>query len=179
MPRRMGTRPVNPEVIQMSGAAHNLALKLQRIVDSSPDAVAVVCDGQHYDFQTLNKLANRFARWLAVRGVMRGQVVCLELPKIIEAYALAMACIKIGAPYAFLDPAAPMERARRMLDRCDPAVVVSVLGGGGDRIVIADQAQRQRLRREIAGFDDENLPETDEITGADPAYVMFTSGSYR
>jgi D-alanine--poly(phosphoribitol) ligase subunit 1 len=161
----------------MSGAAHNLALKLQRIVDSSPEAVAVVCEGQHYAFQTLNKLANRLARWLAVRGVMRGQVVCLELPKIIEAYALAMACIKIGAPYAFLDPAAPVERAHRMLDRCDPAVVVSVRGGAGDRIVIADQAQRQNLRSEIAAFDDENLPETDQITGADPAYVMFTSGS--
>jgi D-alanine--poly(phosphoribitol) ligase subunit 1 len=161
----------------MSKAAHNLALKLQQVVEASPTAVAVVCDGQHYDFQTLNKLANRFARWLAIRGVTRGQVVCLELPKIIEAYALAMACIKIGAPYAFLDPAAPVERARLTLDRCKPAVIVSARGGIGDRVVIADQTQRQNLRGEIVAFDDGNLPETDQITGADPAYVMFTSGS--
>lgn len=39
-----------------------------------------------------------FRRWLTARGVKSGQIVCLELPKMIEAYALAMACIKIGAP---------------------------------------------------------------------------------
>jgi D-alanine--poly(phosphoribitol) ligase subunit 1 len=161
----------------MSRAAYNLGLKFQQVVDASPDAVAVVCQGQYHDFQALNQLANRFARWLAARGVVRGQVVCLELPKIIEAYALAMACIKIGVPYAFLDPAAPVERARLMLDRCNPALVVSVRGGVGDRIIIADEMQRDDLRREIFALDDDNLAETDLITGADPAYVMFTSGS--
>jgi amino acid adenylation domain-containing protein len=155
----------------------NLGLKFQQVVDASPDAVAVLCDGQSYDFQALNRLANRFARWLAARGVKRGQVVCLELPKMIEAYALAMACIKIGAPYAFLDPAAPVERARLMLDRCKPALIVSVRTGLGDRVVIEDEATLENLRNEVFGLDDDNLPETGQITGADPAYVMFTSGS--
>ncbi len=134
----------------MSTDAHNIGLRFQRVVDSSPHAIAVICEGQHYDFQALNRLANRFARWLAARGVMRGQVACLELPKIIEAYALAMACIKIGVPYSFLDPAAPVERARLMLDRCKPAVVVSIRDGVGDRIVLADGTQRAALATEIA-----------------------------
>jgi D-alanine--poly(phosphoribitol) ligase subunit 1 len=164
-------------MIQMSMAAYNLGLKFQQIVASSPAAVALICEGQSYDFQTLNGSANRFAGWLAARGVKRGQVVCLELPKIIEAYALAMACIKIGAPYAFLDPAAPMERARLMLDRCKPAMVVSVRSGVGDRVVIGDETERVHLRREASAFEAGNLPETEQITGADPAYVMFTSGS--
>src|SRR5262249_38061438 len=99
-------------------AAHNLALRFQLIVDSQPHAPAVFCEGRRHDFRALNTLANRFARWLSARGVTRGNVVCLELPKIIEAYALAIACIKIGAPYAFLDPASPPERTRMMLDRC-------------------------------------------------------------
>jgi D-alanine--poly(phosphoribitol) ligase subunit 1 len=158
-------------------SAHNLALKFQQVVDSSTTAAAVLCEGRQYDFQTLNRLANRFAGWLVGRGVTQGQVVCLELPKIIEAYALAMACIKIGAPYAFLDSAAPMERARLMIDRCKPAMVVSIRGGIGNRVVIGNEDQRENLRKEIAGFEDANLPETEQITGADPAYVMFTSGS--
>ena len=161
----------------MSNDAHNLALRFQNVAEASPRALALICEGQHHDFETLNKLANRFARWLVARGVMRGQVVCLELPKIIEAYALAMACIKIGAPYAFLDPAAPMERARLMLDRCKPALVISIRDGVGDRVVLADDARRAALRDEIATCDDGNLRETDQITGTDPAYVMFTSGS--
>ena len=158
-------------------SAHNLALKFQQVVDSSPTAAAVLCEGRQTDFQTLNGLANRFARWLRARGVTQGQVVCLELPKIIEAYALAMACIKIGAPYAFLDSAAPTERARLMIDRCKPAMVVSIRRGIGNRVVIGNEDQRENLRKEIEGFDDTNLPETGQITGADPAYVMFTSGS--
>jgi D-alanine--poly(phosphoribitol) ligase subunit 1 len=158
-------------------SAHNLALKFQQVVDSSPTAAAVLCEGRQTDFQTLNGLANRFARWLGAREVTQGQVVCLELPKIIEAYALAMACIKIGAPYAFLDSAAPTERARLMIDRCKPAMVVSIRDGTGNRVVIGDEGGRQNLLKEIEGFDDTNLPETAQITGADPAYVMFTSGS--
>jgi D-alanine--poly(phosphoribitol) ligase subunit 1 len=157
-------------------SAHNLALKFQQVVDSSPSAAAVVCEGRQTDFQTLNGLANRFARWLRARGVTQGQVVCLELPKIIEAYALAMACIKIGAPYAFLDSAAPTERARLMIDRCKPALVVSIRGGTGNRVIIGNE-DRKNLAKEIESLDDANLPETGQITGADPAYVMFTSGS--
>jgi D-alanine--poly(phosphoribitol) ligase subunit 1 len=164
--------------MQMSTvSAHNLALKFQQVADSSPAAAALLCEGQQYDFQTLNGLANRFARWLTQGGVIRGKVVCLELPKIIEAYALAMACIKIGAPYAFLDPAAPMERARLMIGRCQPATIVSTRDGAGDRVVIADSDQRAKLRKEILVFEDTNLPESEQITGVDPAYVMFTSGS--
>jgi D-alanine--poly(phosphoribitol) ligase subunit 1 len=157
-------------------SAHNLALKFQQVVDSSATAAAVLCEGRQYDFQTLNGLANRFARWLRARGVTQGQVVCLELPKIIEAYALAMACIKIGAPYAFLDSAAPIERARLMIDRCKPAMIVSIRGGIGNRVIIGNE-DRENLAKEIEGLDDANLPETGQITGADPAYVMFTSGS--
>ena len=161
----------------MSLAAHNLGLRFERIAASSPAATALICEGQSHDFRMLNETANCFARWLVARGVRRGQVVCLELPKIVEAYALAVACIKIGAPYVFLDPAAPMERARLMLDRCKPAVVVSVRDGADGRVVVGDETERASLWREALAFDGENLVETQQITGADPAYVMFTSGS--
>ena len=103
--------------------------------------------------------------------------MCLELPKIIEAYALAIACLKIGAPYSFLDPAAPAERAGLMLSRCNPTLIVSIRAGVGHRVVIGDDARRHDLCQEIAHFDDANLLATEEITGTDPAYVMFTSGS--
>jgi D-alanine--poly(phosphoribitol) ligase subunit 1 len=161
----------------MSMAAHNLGLKFQQIVASLPGATALICEERSCDFQTLNETANRLARWLAAKGVTHGQVVCLELPKITEAYALAMACIKIGAPYVFLDPAAPVERARLMLDRCKPAIIVSVRDGAGHRVVIGDEAERAHLCSEVSAFAGDNLPETERITGVDPAYVMFTSGS--
>ncbi|WGD52053.1 amino acid adenylation domain-containing protein [Bradyrhizobium sp. CB1650] len=157
--------------------AYNLGLKFEQIVKASPSAPALLCEGRTHDFRGLNELANRFARWLAARGVVAGQVVCLELPKIVEAYALAIACLKLGAPYAYLDPAAPGERARLMLARCAPALTVSTREGEGPRVVIAGEPARAGLREELEGFAGENLAETGLITGTDPAYVMFTSGS--
>lgn len=156
---------------------HNLALKFQQVVDSSPAAAALLCQGQSYDFRTLNALANRFARWLAAQGVTQGNIVCLELPKLVETYALAVACLKIGAPYSFLDPAAPIDRARLMIDRCQPTIIISTRDGAGNRVVLASDADRQNLMEAIEAFDDANLRETEQITGADPAYAMFTSGS--
>ena len=161
----------------MTTATYNLALKFQQIAATTPDAPALLCEGNSHDFGTLNETANRLARWLGAQGVSRGAVVCLELPKIAEAYALAIACIKIGAPYAFLDPDAPMERARLMLDRCKPALVVSVRNGSGNRVVVGDAAARADLGNAVSRFDGSNLADTALITGADPAYVMFTSGS--
>lgn len=157
--------------------AHNIALRFEQVVAASPDAPAVLCEGEIHDFRTYNAHANRFARWLSAQGVKRGQVLCIELPKIVEAYALAMACIKIGAPYVFFDPEAPLDRAGLMLERCRPALIISSRAGPGRRITIEDQGQRDRLRREVEAFDDANLSESERITGVDPAYVMFTSGS--
>ena len=157
--------------------AHNLALHFEDVVAVSPDAVALLCDGESFTFSELNSSANRLARWLTSQGVDRGAVVCLELPKMAEAYALAIACIKIGAPYAFLDPAAPAERARLMLERCRPALIVSVREGFGTRVLVGDANARAALRDTVSRLDDANLPQTALITGVDPAYVMFTSGS--
>lgn len=168
---------LSPTLPQMPSHAHNLALSFERIANSAPLAPALFCEGKSYDFRALNRLANRLARWLRAEGVARGQVVCLELPKIIEAYALALACLKIGAPYAFLNSAGPLERARAMLTRCRPALVVSIRSGEAGRVVLADDAGRQNFDRQLAEFEEDNLPDTAGITGADPAYVMFTSGS--
>jgi D-alanine--poly(phosphoribitol) ligase subunit 1 len=176
-PGQITTSDAPPSGPAASHSVHNLALKFQQVAAMSPAAAAVICKSVHYDFQTLNGLANRFARWLAGRGVGRGQVVCLELPKMIEAYALALACIKLGAPYTFLDPAAPTERSRLMIERCKPAIIISINDGAGNRVVLGEGNRGDDLRREIDALADANLPESEWITGTDPAYVMFTSGS--
>src|SRR5690349_2573060 len=145
--------------------ACNLGLRFEEVVACAPDAVALFCEGDSCTFSELNKSANRLARWLTSQGVGKGAVVCLELPKIAEAYALALACIKIGAPYAFLDPAAPAERARLMLERCRPAEIVSVREGIGPRTVIGNAGARAALHHELSKLDDDNLQLTSLITG--------------
>ncbi len=161
----------------MARAAHNVGLRFQERVQSSPLAAALFCEGQTLTFEALNALANRCARWLLSRGVRREQIVALQLPKMPEAYALALGCIKIGAPYVFIDPAAPVDRTLRMLNRCRPSLVVGVRDDAFEGVVLADPTHRENLRRRIDGFDGADLSVTRDISGADPAYVMFTSGS--
>jgi len=161
----------------MGYSAHNLALEFERRAIEAPDAPALLCEGVRLSFAELNRWANRLARWLPSKGAVRGRVVSLELPKIPEAYALALACLKIGAPYAFHDPTGPLERAAKMLKRCDPALIISTRPGIQPRIVISDATERDALATELRAFGDGNLAATETITGADPAYVMFTSGS--
>jgi D-alanine--poly(phosphoribitol) ligase subunit 1 len=156
---------------------HNIGLVFERIAAATPRAPAVWCDGESLDYADLNRFANRLARWLIAKGISRGQVVCLELPKIVEAYALALACIKTGAPYVFMDAAGPTDRAAAVLRRCRPALVVSTREGDGPREVLASPESRKQLRRQVEGFKPANLNDTAAISGADPAYVMFTSGS--
>lgn len=161
----------------MSRGISNLGLTFQAVAQATPQATAIVLEERSYDFAALNALANRLARWLLARDVGRGDIVCLQLPKSVEAYALVIACLKIGALYAFLDPDAPSERARLTLERCAPALVVSVHDGAGERLVLGSAAQRDGFCRDAGEFDDADLSDTAEITGTDPAYVMFTSGS--
>jgi D-alanine--poly(phosphoribitol) ligase subunit 1 len=161
----------------MARAAHNVGLRFQERVEASPSATALFCEGQALSFAALNALANRCARWLLDRGVRREQIVALQLPKMAEAYALALACIKIGAPYVFIDPAAPLDRTRRMLNRCQPSLVIGVRDDAADRVELADLAHMEPLRRQINAFDGADLTTTRDLSGADPAYVMFTSGS--
>lgn len=161
----------------MARDTSNLGLKFQEIARSRPQAAALVLEERTYDFQSLNALANQLARWLLARGIGRADIACLQLPKSLEAYALAVACLKIGAPYAFLDPDAPPERVRLTIERCDPAIILSVHEGAGPRVVIGGAARRDGFARDVRTFADTDLAETAQITGADPAYVMFTSGS--
>ena len=155
----------------------NLGLRFQQIAQATPEASAIVLEQRSYDFGSVNAAANRIARWLLAHGLRSTNVACLQLPKSIEAYALAIACIKIGVPYAFIDPDAPPERVRLTLERCNPAIVFSTHEGAGVRIVLGSALQREKFSRLTLEFDASNLRETAQITGADPAYIMFTSGS--
>jgi D-alanine--poly(phosphoribitol) ligase subunit 1 len=56
-------------------------------------------------------------------------------------------------------------------------MAVGVRSDAAEGVVLADSVRLASLRREIDAFDDSNLPNTNQITGGDPAYVMFTSGS--
>src|SRR5215510_11953788 len=91
--------------------------------EGEPMAPALVFADGVTSFGELKALAGRCAASLAMRGIGRGDVVALQLPKRRTTYALLLACLRLGAHYVFLDPKNPPERSARIVERLRPAIL--------------------------------------------------------
>jgi D-alanine--poly(phosphoribitol) ligase subunit 1 len=145
--------------------------------DADPKTAALVFGDKVCSFGELKKLAERCAPALAAHSVGQGDVVALQLPKRRITYALLLACLRIGAPYVFLDPKNPTERTARIMAQLRPKVLFSTtnaINPFGEVLVLVGADEESWLAG-IEPIADGALPST--VTGADPAYIMFTSGS--
>lgn len=164
---------------------HSLGSAWSRWARRQPDRPALIYPtGARISYAALNELSNRIARGLQKCGVRQQDVVCIFNNKSAEAFASMLACLKVGAVYANLDVNSPWPRIEKMLTRCQPALILV----GDAREEIRDGLARQQYPcktldgdgqfaaqyRELSGDD---VPASETVTGSDPAYIMFTSGS--
>ncbi|VIO76651.1 Surfactin synthase subunit 2 [Bradyrhizobium ivorense] len=145
-----------------------------KIADSAPAAPALVLGETICSFGDLKRLAEHGSTILASHGVAKGDVVALQLPKRRFTYALLLACLRLGAPYVFIDPKNPAERTQRIVARLGPKLLVSMSGTDnpfGAKLTLSDGSDEAWLseRGRVAV----HAP----VAGTDPAYIMFTSGS--
>ncbi len=142
---------------------YNLGLKFQSIAQQHATKTALWFDAHNaVSYAELNARANQAARYLLAQGVAANDVVCLTGTKTLTTFACMLACLKLGAAYAMLDPDSPPERLRKILATCEPKLVLAA-----DNDVIGASS----------AYDDSDLPHTQHVTGTHPAYIMFTSGS--
>lgn len=164
---------------------YNLGIRFQRVADKRSQDIAIwFSEHEAISYLTLNKLANRIARLLLERKVASEDVVCLSGEKSLDTFACMLACLKIGAIYCVLDPETPVERLRKMLTTCRPRLLLAergLLDRGeaviGELGIAVSEREPGTLALEAEKFDDENLSQTNGVTGSSPAYIMFTSGS--
>jgi len=165
-----------------TGYVYNLGSAFYRVARQHANRTALSYpSGEKLTYEELNSMSNRVARALLERGVQRGDVVCLFSNKTPTALAAVLACLKIGAPYTNLDVSSPWQRIQKMLQRCEPRLVLY----DHDAAALA-QVQTSHplldLRSEefsalCSAQSADDLPHSRFLTGADPAYIMFTSGS--
>ena len=151
----------------------NLWAAFAAIAESRPEAPALVFGEAITSYGELKTLAQRCAAMLAERGVVRSDVVALQLPKRQLAYALLLACLRLGAPYVFIDPKNPDERTRRIVSQLQPRLLFTTTGADnpfGSVMSLVDAGDESWI---------ETMPDAAPagVVGTDPAYVMFTSGS--
>jgi amino acid adenylation domain-containing protein len=151
----------------------------ERQVERTPDAIAVVFEGQSLTYAELNASANRLARYLSSQGIGPDKLVGICLERSVEMVIGLLGILKAGGAYVPLDPNYPPERLRYMLTDAAP------------QVLLTQERLKSRFRPEAAqvlaldadwgaldGPTNENLdPRALDLTSRHLAYVIYTSGS--
>jgi len=143
---------------------------------ATPDAQAVVYEGEALTYGELNERANRLAHRLRELGVGPEVPVALCVRRSLDLVVGVLATLKAGGAYLPLDPDYPAERLAFVLSDARPPVLltqeelVAQLPEHSANVVCLD-----RDAPELAGHSSENpepLAQPDNL-----AYVIYTSGS--
>lgn len=157
---------------------YNLAALFESVADRWADRPALwLAPDRSVSYRDLNSQANRIARLFRDRGLRPGEVVCISGEKTPGTFAALLACLKLGCPYAVLDPDSPADRLTRILSTCRPRLIVTDDAG---KVSLASGTQGVpvgALPDLASSLPDVNLEESARVTGGSPAYVMYTSGS--
>ncbi|MEO8066930.1 MAG: amino acid adenylation domain-containing protein [Flavobacteriales bacterium] len=165
---------------------YNLGLAFAAIAEAHGARKAMVWpEGQQLTYADLHEHAARIAVRLMDAGVMKGDVVAIVNAKSPLSMCAIIACVSMGVLYTNVDPASPWERVSRILERCAPKLVLS--DPGDDAVKTLSEAARVGGYT-LFGLEGDHpvdvahakarLAEASaEVTGADAAYIMFTSGS--
>ena len=142
----------------------------------TPQAVAVLCEGQLLTYQELNRRANQLAHYLRQLGVGPEALVGVYLERSLEMVVALLGVLKAGGAYVPIDPSYPEERVRFML--ADARV----------RALLSQEGLRQQLPKSSAHLvcidaqweEIARQPADNPQAGVGPqnlTYVIYTSGS--
>ncbi|WP_187650879.1 non-ribosomal peptide synthetase, partial [Xenorhabdus indica] len=90
----------------------------------TPDAIAVVFEGQSLRYDELNCRANQLAHHLITLGVQPDDRVAICVERSLDMVVGLLAILKAGAAYLPLDPAYPTERLAYMLEDAAPVALL-------------------------------------------------------
>ncbi|MER7186696.1 amino acid adenylation domain-containing protein, partial [Streptomyces hyaluromycini] len=147
-------------------------------VARTPDATAVVFQGESLSYAELDVRANRLARFLIGRGVGPESLVAVLLPRSAESVVALLAVWKAGGAYLPVDPEYPALRVAYMLADAAPVVVLAtsatlaLVPDGVPGVVLDDPA----VSSAVAAGSGAAVP-GGGVSAERAAYVIYTSGS--
>lgn len=158
-----------------------MGLAFAQVLAQHADRTALIypAEGRRVSYRELGSLADQAAQDLSARGLHAGQVLALLNDKSPAAYAVMLACLRLGVAYTHLDPDSPVERLRKILGVSAPALVVNAFAGQRSSAELAELAGCPALDLDQLQPPAESaeLPPITQVCGNAPAYLMFTSGS--
>jgi natural product biosynthesis luciferase-like monooxygenase protein len=147
----------------------------ERQVAKTPDAPALVFEGEELSYAELNTRANQLAHVLIGKGVKPGTLVGLHTGRSVHLLVGALGILKAGGAYVPLDPAFPADR------------IALYIEDSGCPLIVAQQSLVADLPKgdaQIVALDSDatilTAPTDNPDAGArgeDLAYMIYTSGS--
>ncbi|QPQ89137.1 amino acid adenylation domain-containing protein (plasmid) [Burkholderia gladioli] len=141
-------------------------------VQRTPEAIALVWEEQSLTYDQLNIQANRLAHRLIELGLGTGHYAAVLLERSISLVVAQLAILKVGAAYVPIDPETPSSRQAWIIADCNARLVIT---DGHHQLPFAD-AQVITVQTALLASGTCSNPAV-LLSGDDPAYVMYTSGS--
>ena len=165
----------------------NIAQNVERAARLFPDKTAIVFEGTHLTYNSLNARVNRLANALVAEGIVRGDRVALYLPNIPAFVIGYLATVRMGAIAVSANAMLKAEELKYLLDDAG-AVLLFTTGELLENVSIDQYPQLRKIvvcEGEGAGhssLDDWLNASQETFSGADmdpqdPAVLLYTSGT--
>ncbi|MGA9871874.1 MAG: amino acid adenylation domain-containing protein, partial [Rhodococcus sp. (in: high G+C Gram-positive bacteria)] len=146
-------------------------------VTRTPDATALVFEGDTVTYRDFSTRVNRLARQLVERGVGADTAVAVGMRRSVDLLVGIYAVLRAGGAYVPLDPEQPAERTGYILDTSGAVLVLTtardeLVVGTSVPTVFVDDAALNELSGEPLTAAQRGTTRPDNA-----AYVLFTSGS--
>ncbi len=163
---------------------YNLGQLFNSIANKYCDQIAIrSIEPESTTYRELNTISNKIANYLLSLNIQRNDVVAILNDKTTIAYAIMLACLKIGATYTNLDPKSPIKRFNRMLEICQPKLLFyfqdknSIINElHSNKIELIDYSTSDFVNT-VVQLEDTFPKYNEAVNSSTPAYIMFTSGS--
>ena len=177
----------------MVSVLHHLITKQS---EQQPDAFAIIQNQERWTYEQLEEASNRLARLLKEAGCVRGDRVCFLMPKSPTAILCQIAILKADCAYVPLDSSSPAERLAKIVESCEPRVI---LAAGSVAKLLGEAISAAQLNYSpVIGWMDSNKTAGQNLTprftqddlaaqsnhaldyqntSEDIAHILFTSGS--
>ena len=142
-------------------------------VEKYADKIAVVYKDKKYTYREVDEVSNKIAYYLANKGIGKGDVVSVLIPRCEYMVIASLGILKSGAAYQPLDPSYPSERLEFMIDDssaklliADASLLELVPNYDGDKVLTKDIA--------TLNYTECELP---KVLPTDLFNLIYTSGS--
>ncbi|WP_284285658.1 non-ribosomal peptide synthetase, partial [Marinibactrum halimedae] len=153
--------------------------RFEEQVNATPDAIAVVAQGEALSFQQLYERSQRLARYLQSVGVKPDTLVGLCVERSLDMMVGILGILQAGGAYVPLDPSYPEDRLAYMLEDSQACLVITQARYQSKLSALA-QADRPLLVLDTQQADIDacaDLSLTRAVSATHLAYVIYTSGS--